>query len=311
MDWIQEKGIKRFFRARMKLNYPGTLSHLTQRAAGTDLLFHEDDDYLEFLSRMKQVARNFHLEILSFACMPNHIHIQVHQTQKNLPEAMQELFGRFARRQNIKYNRKGHLFCGPYRQAVCFDDIYALSVSLYIHLNPVRAGLVENPLSYRWSSCALFCRIDQPNSFLYPQKILEILSSDHRKAVQSYKKLLLDGMEIKAGDILEDQEAIHRFQAQISKLPGFKSVIQLFLKNLSNKNKEKAAYDFFDVINELAEKRPIQLPKDKVARKYLIEQLLSRGYTQKEIAKRLNISRKTVYNIITLILPNSGQVKNG
>jgi putative transposase len=59
MDWIQESGLKRFFRARMKLNYPGILSHLTQRAAGADLLFHEDDDYLEFLRRMKQVAQNF------------------------------------------------------------------------------------------------------------------------------------------------------------------------------------------------------------------------------------------------------------
>lgn len=311
MDWIQEKGLKRFFRARMKLNYPGILSHVTQRAAGADLLFHEDDDYLEFLGRMKQVAQNFQLEILSFACMPNHIHLQVHQSENNLPEAMRELFGRFARRQNTKYHRKGHLFCGPYRQAVCLDDIYALSVSLYIHLNPVRAGLVENPLKYRWSSCVLFCRTDQPNSFLHPQKILDNLSPDHTKAVESYKKLLFDSMVIKASDILEDQEAIHLFQAQISKLPGFKNVVQMFFKKFSDKQKQKTSHNFFELLNELAEKRPIQLPKDKTARKYLMDQLLSRGYTQKEIAKRLNISRKTVYNIIHMNLPISGQAVNG
>ncbi len=108
MEWIEESELKRFFRARMKLNSAGTISHLTQRAAGADLLFHEDDDYLEFLRRMKEVARNYQLEILSFVCMPNHIHIQVHQTGNNLPDAMRELFSRFARRQNIKYQRKGH-----------------------------------------------------------------------------------------------------------------------------------------------------------------------------------------------------------
>ena len=108
MEWIKESELKRFFRARIKLNYAGTLSHITQRAAGSDLLFHEDDDYLEFLGRMKEVAGNYQLEISSFVCMPNHIHIQVRQTKNNLPDAMRELFSRFARRQNIKYQRKGH-----------------------------------------------------------------------------------------------------------------------------------------------------------------------------------------------------------
>ena len=311
MDWTQQKGLKRFFRARMKLNYPGMLSHLTQRAAGADLLFHEDDDYLEFLGRMKRVAQDFQLEILSFACMPNHIHIQLFQAENNLPEAMRELFGRFARRQNTKYHRKGHLFCGPYRQAACFDDIYALAVSLYIHLNPVKAGLAENPFAYRWSSCALYAKEDPPNSFVNPRKILGILSDHHGRAVKSYKKLLFDGIAINAGDVLEDQEAMHRFQAQISKLSSFKQVLQSFLETFRKQSKHKTGNNFIELMNDLADKRPVQLPKDKTARKYLIDQLLSRGYTQTEIAKRLKISRKTVYNIISKNLPKSGQAGNG
>jgi len=312
VDWKEENGFKRFFRARMKLNYPGILSHITQRAAGADLLFHEDDDYLEFLRRMKAVAENYHLEILSFVCMTNHVHIQVHQTENNLPEAMRELFSRFARRQNVKYQRKGHLFGGPYRQAVCIDDIYALSVSLYIHLNPVRAGLVKHPRKYRWSSCSLYCRTDQPHSFLYPEKILGYLSDDSLKAVENYKKLLYEGLKIKAGEVLEDQEAIHRFQGHMVKLPVFRNIIQFFLKGASEKKQEIIPeYDFVDLMHEVVKKQPVQLPKDKVARKYLVEQLISRGYTRREIAKRLNISRKTIYNITKAPLPISGQVGNG
>jgi putative transposase len=297
----------------MKLNYPGTLSHITQRAAGADQLFHEDDDYLDFLGRMKEISQKFQLEILSFVCMPNHIHIQAHQTEANLPEAMKELFGRYARRQNTKYQRKGHLFGGPYRQAVCLDDIYTLTVSLYIHLNPVRAGLTDDPRKYRWSSCSLYCREDPPQSFLYPKKILGQLSDNHHKAVEKYKESLYKGMEIKIGEVLEDQEAIHRFQAQMAKIPVFKDILRYFLKEVSGKDTQKmiSDYDLVQLINELAEKQPVQLPKDKAARKYFVVQLLSRGYTRKEIARRLNISRKTLYNIIKAPLPISGQTEFG
>jgi putative transposase len=312
MDWIEQSGVKRFFRARMKLNSPGILSHITQRAAGADQLFHEKDDYLEFLGRMKKVSETYLLEILSFVCMPNHVHLLVHQTEDNLPDAMRELFSRFARRQNVKYERKGHLFGGPYRQAVCFDDVYALTASLYIHLNPVRAGLTEDPRNYRWSSCRLYCRNGGRHSFLYPERVLRYISDDYGKAVEEYKKLLYEGFQLKAEEVLEDQEAIHRFQWQLSKLPVFRSLVQ-FLRRKDSKEEQGIIpeYDFAELMHELVDKRPIELPKNKEARRYLIEQLLSRGYTRREIAKRLSICRKTVYNIITAPLPKSGQAGNG
>jgi len=310
MELIEGSELKRFFRARMKLNYAGNISHLTQRAAGADLLFHEDDDYLEFLGRMKEVAENYTLEILSFVCMPNHVHIQVRQSENNLPDAMRELFSRFARRQNSKYQRKGHLFGGPYRQAACFDPLYALSVSLYIHLNPVRAGLTKDPRNYRWSSCTLYCRVDEVDSFLSPKHILHYLSDDWSKAVESYTKLLWEGVKIKADDVLEDQEAIQRFEGQISKLPVFKSILRFFMKT---KQDEEIVpeHNFIDLMHALVEKRPVQLPKDREACKYLVEQLLSRGYTRSDIAKRLSISRKTVYNLMKSPLPISGHTGFG
>ena len=312
MDLIEQSGVKRFFRAKMKLNSPGMLSHITQRAAGADKLFHEKDDYLEFLGRMKKVSGTYLLEILSFVCMPNHVHLLVHQTEDNLPDAMRELFSRFARRQNVKYERKGHLFGGPYRQAVCFDDAYALTVSLYIHLNPVRAGLTEDPRNYRWSSCGLYCRDGGQRSFLYPERVLRCISDDYGKAVENYKKLLYEGVHLKAEEVLEDQEAIHRFQWQLWKLPVFRSLVQFLRRNDSKEEQGIIPeHDFAELMHELVEKRPIELPKNKKARRYLIEQLLSRGYTRKEIAMRLSISRKTVYNIITAPLPKSGQAGNG
>lgn len=173
--------------------------------------------------------------------------------------------------------------------------------------------MADDPLKYRWSSCALYCREDQPESFLSPGKILGQFSQDHIKAVELYKKSLFEGMGIEIGEVLEDQEAIHRFQAAIAKLPVFKDILRFFIKDVSEKESQKAMsdYDLVQAINDLAEKQPIQLPKEKAARRYLIEQLLSRGYTQKEIAGRLNISRKTIYNIIKASLPISGNTGFG
>ena len=122
MDLIEKVNIRRFFRATRKLTVPGLVSHITQRAAGKEPLFIEDADYLYML---------------------------LSPTQENLYDAMRDLFSRYAMRFNRKYERKGHLFGGPYRQAVCFDNGYLLAASLYIHLNPVRASIVADPLDYR------------------------------------------------------------------------------------------------------------------------------------------------------------------
>jgi len=295
MEWFEDSGVKRFFRARSKLNYPGTVSHITQRAAGADSLFHETDDYLEMLGRLKKVAEDFELEVFSFVLMPNHIHLEVRQKEKNLPEAMRELFSRYARRHNVKYERKGHLMGGPYRQAVCLDQAYMLTLSLYIHLNPVRAGLVEHPEDYRWSSARMYTRVKKVESFVCAEPVLGLISDDRKEAVQYYKQMLEHGKGIKTGEVLEDQEAIHQLQWRMKA-----SGILGRLKALSPWHDLDPVdeNELTRLISSVVERQAIQLPKERAARRYLVEQLISRGYTRKEIARRLGISRKTVYNLL-------------
>jgi predicted transcriptional regulator YheO len=117
-------------------------------------------------------------------------------------------------------------------------------------------------------------------------------------------------MKIKADDVLEDQEAIHRFEGQISKLSVFKSIIRFFMKTKQNEEMVPE-HDFIDLMHALAERRPVHLPKDRAACKYLVEQLLSRGYTRSDIAKRLSLSRKTVYNLMKSPLPISNHTGFG
>jgi putative transposase len=297
LDELESGRVKRFFSARRKINAPGVISHITQRASGTGQLFHEEDDYLEMLARLKQISQNHEIELISFVLMPNHIHLLLEQSEPNLHDAMRELFSRYARRHNKKYERKGHLFGGRYRQAVCLDETYFIAVSLYIHLNPVRAGLVVHPKDYRWSSCRLFTDSDARESFVSPHRILELLSDAPSKAKHIYGEILEEGRKIKIGEVLEDQRAIYDLQTDLS------GVFHLFRK-LTGPRKDDLLRHWGDSelderIASFAEGSVHPLPSDKRARKYLVQQLISRGFTRKEIARKLGISRKTVYNLLS------------
>lgn len=296
IDELESGRVKRFFRARQKLNAPGVISHITQRASGAEKLFHEEDDYLEMLARLKQVSQSYELEFIAFALMPNHIHLLSHQKEANLHEAMRDLFRGYARRHNKKYERKGHLFGGRYRQAVCLDEAYFIAVSLYIHLNPVRAGLVLQPSDYRWSSCRLFIDSEVGESFVSPQRILELLAHDSLEAKDIYREMLDEGRKIKMGEVLEDRRAVHDLQTSLS------SVFNLFRKLATLRKDDPPKHwrdsELDERIDSLVESRIDPLPSDNAARKYLVEQLISRGFTRKEIAQKLGVSRKTIYNML-------------
>jgi putative transposase len=296
MDELESGRVRRFFSARKKINAPGVISHITQRASGAEKLSHEEDDYLEMLTRLKQASKSYELEFIAFVLMPNHVHLLLQQNEANLHEAMRELFSRYARRHNKKYERKGHLFGSRYRQAVCLDEAYFIAVSLYIHLNPVRAGLVLQPRDYRWSSCRLFTESEVGESFVSPQKILELLSNDSLKAQDIYREMLEEGRKIKMGEVLEDRRAVHHLQTSLSSVSHLFRKLARLRKVDSPKHWSDSEID--ERIASFVEGRILPLPGDNEAKKYLVKQLISRGFTRKEIAQKLGVSRKTIYNLL-------------
>jgi len=127
------------------------------------------------LGLLKEIFNKYSLKIYAFCLMPNHLHLLFRPNKHNLSNAMRDLFSRYAMRFNRKYERNGHLFAGPYIQAVCSDETYILAASLFIHLTPVHAGLAKTPQNYPWSSCRLYYDKDPSGSFLDPDFILDLL----------------------------------------------------------------------------------------------------------------------------------------
>lgn len=301
LDLIQQGKISRFFRATRKLNTPTLVSHITQRAAGKDPLFIENGDYLFMLGLLKEIAGKYSLRVFAFCLMQNHVHLLLSPNEENLYDAMRDLFARYARWFNRRYERKGHLFGGPYRQAVCFDDRYLLAASLYIHLNPVKAGIENDPRRYRWSSVLLFCEDSAPKSFVDPDFILRLLSKVEMNKKEAYRRLLMQGGGIETDHVLEQEDAIEKFCSKlVSMFP------RLFRKVDSKKHvSSTSGIDLLSVevlekqIEAMKKKRfSSKNPKSKIARKFIIEQLIARGFKRSEIAIKLGVSRKTIYNIL-------------
>jgi len=288
IDLIEQGKLKRYFRARDKHCFEGAVSHITQHASGKEPLFLEDADYLYMLHLMKEVLCEFKCRALSFVLMPNHIHLLLKFIESNMPDAMKAFLQRYAVYFNKKYQRRGHVFCGAYRSALCFDDSYLLAASLYIHLNPVRSKLVEKPIDYRWSSCALFLNEVKKETFVDYKFILETLDNDISVARIGYKNLLNQSDVSQINDAFEKREAL-----------------TIMARMLRERDKEWAEEhglsgdkDLREKIEELKNKGSLKGPKEKDARKFLIEQLKSRGFAITEISEKLSLSRQSVYSYL-------------
>ena len=302
LDYMSEGKLKRFFRATRKLNAPGLISHLTQRSAGREPMFVEDDDYLYMMGLMKDIADSYCLNIYAVCLMPNHMHILMSPDEQNLYDAMRDLFSRYVARFNFKYERKGHLVGGPYRQAVCFDDTYLLAASLYIHINPVKAGLAETVSDYRWTSSRLYCDPDAPVSFVDPGFVLGILSENNADAKERYRMLLRNAGGLEAGHVLEQEDSIERFRKRLVKIfPKLFGQINDKNQTAANAGKDLISLDAMnEQIHAVRSGAYQSAPESRKAKKYLIEQMMARGFTKVEIATQLGVSRKTVYNLLEL-----------
>ena len=297
---IREGKVKRYFRATRKLNVPGLVSHITQRAAGKEPLFVEEADYLDMIRLLSEVGKKHTLTVYAFCLMPNHVHLLLSLREESLYDAMRNLFAPYAARFNRKYGRKGHLFGGPYRQSVCLDDAYLLAASLYIHLNPVRVGLVQDPGKYRWSSGRLYTRARNAKTFVDPDLVLGLLAEEPTQARQRYGELLDRAATLTIKPVSEEKNAVEVFLADLAqRIPRLWEWLREGRRSVDRRATALQPGDRWEErIAELRRDGFGRRPETRAAVRHLIEQLISRGYRREEIAQRLGVSRKTVYNLL-------------
>jgi len=112
----------------------------------------DDADRQRVIDGLEQAVIRYGWELPCYVVMGNHLHLLVKTPRANLGAGMQSFLSGYAIWSGRRWRRAGHLFQGRYRAEMIEDESYYWSVSRYIHLNPVRAGLVNRPEQWTWSS---------------------------------------------------------------------------------------------------------------------------------------------------------------
>jgi REP element-mobilizing transposase RayT len=124
-----------------RIDYPGLLHHVVVRGIERRAIFMDKADYEEFLERLEHAKQD--ARIFAWALMPNHVHLLVRTGLQPLARFMRRLLTGYAVYFNGRHRRAGHLFQNRYKSIVCEEDAYLKVLARYIHLNPLKAGLVK------------------------------------------------------------------------------------------------------------------------------------------------------------------------
>lgn len=164
----------------------GVTYHITARGNNGEVIFTEDADRYRYLARLAEAKRTYEMRIFAYVLMSNHVHLIAQTMQPNISSTIQSIHGRHATEFNRKLGRHGHLFGGRFKGRVVEWNEDLLQVTSYVHLNPVRAGLVEKPEDYPWSSFRLYVESPTEESLVDLAPVLSMLAGDVDRARSAY-----------------------------------------------------------------------------------------------------------------------------
>jgi putative transposase len=177
-----------------RLTAPGYPHHVIQRGNNRQPIFRSDDDFRLLLELLGEYSRAHRVAIHSYVLMDNHMHLlATPQTAQGLPGLMQAVGRRYVRIFNNRHGRTGTLWEGRYRSTVVQAERYLLACMVYIDLNPVRAGMVEEPAAYPWSSFRHYAGLAH-DRLVTPHPLFWELGNTPFSREQAYQGLVTTGV---------------------------------------------------------------------------------------------------------------------
>ena len=127
-----------------RLDAPDLLQHVMARGIERTRIYRDDKDRKSFLERLADILEEMQTQCYAWALIPNHFHLLIRTGASPLSKVIRRLMTGYAVTFNKRHKRSGHLFQNRYKSVVCEEDPYLLELIRYIHLNPLRAGLVND-----------------------------------------------------------------------------------------------------------------------------------------------------------------------
>ncbi len=289
----------------LRIEYEGAFYHVTSRGNEGRSIFFSKTDYHKFLDYLEAAQERYHCLIHAYVLMTNHFHLLIETPLPNLNQVMHYLNGSYTNFVNLKNGHRGHLLQGRYKAILVDRDNYLLELSRYLHLNPVRAGIVKMPEDYRYSSYRTYISKNSRN-IICRDLVLKMISVNQENAINLYKKFVEKGIDIRAesplkniygGVILGDQEFVRttlcKLEAEVTQKKGISHGREF--------KKQADVKEIIDSVSALLEVSPNEIfgNRNKLVRGiaiYLIKRYT--GWTNKQIGERLgNISDFAVAKI--------------
>ena len=175
-----------------RIEYPGAFFHIIVRGNNRETIFRDSRDYLRYLEKLVYFCQEGNVRLYAYCLMPNHIHLLLEMARVSLSKVLQRFHTWYTMYFNRRYDRVGHVFQGRYRAILCDRDAYLLELVRYIHLNPIRAGLVDSPEDYPWNSHRIYIGVDKSEA-VDPSFVLRQFADDSSAARKSYRSFVMEG----------------------------------------------------------------------------------------------------------------------
>jgi len=196
-----------------RLDVPGALHHIMVRGINKTDIFDDDQDRARFLERLGDTVTEGQCTVYAWALMSNHVHILFKSGKQGISSVMRKLLTWYAQYYNRRHKRTGHLFENRYKSILCDEDNYLLALVRYIHLNPLRAGIVktiEELNRYTWSGHRTIIG-KATHAWVDGEYVLAQFGNNRRKALQKYRAFMHEGVgqgrikELTGGGLIRSQ----------------------------------------------------------------------------------------------------------
>jgi len=182
---------------KARLDAPGALHHIIVRGINKAPIFKDDQDKTLFLKRLGENVHRGHCTVHAWVLMTNHVHLLFKSGKDGISSVMRKQLTWYAQYFNRRHSRTGHLFENRYKSILCEEETYLLALIRYIHLNPIRAKIIQTMEEldrYAWTGHrAIIGKIDY--FWMDIKACLSEFGGTRKKAVSEYRRFVREGIE--------------------------------------------------------------------------------------------------------------------
>jgi REP element-mobilizing transposase RayT len=188
----------------LRVEFEGALYHVTVRGVERRRLFRGDRDRERLIAKLAEGVERYELDVFLYCLMPNHVHLLLGTPRGNLGRFMGWWLTAYTTYYNLRHSRQGHLTQGRYGSKLVEGDRYLLTLSRYIHLNPVETKTMKRrPAAerisalgrYPWSSYRGYVYTGKQESFVRYEPLLSLVGEGRKRPRRAYQEFVIEGLD--------------------------------------------------------------------------------------------------------------------